>query len=478
MRPSQNSVPWNTNSYQVFLLVVCSLSVFAMMTVVHILVQYDPMIPVRYVDYFSISYSEMCDLSFSKRHAGHTDRALSVLEAENTFSSFSTRRQLEAFSPDSCRSPSIMYITWDEGPFRGEQFFAQLHYITELAYLAKRSGRALIMPKVRIFPQNVSGIEWYMERGIVPLFAVPPLGLRIQELSDYFDYSELSEYIDVATLEQTMEANGNRMELVKSTAEQQRYVVDFAFSLRPMKLGLPEPNRTIDFNGNQFVVLDASFDVSGIREKISAACVLGLAFERGDFVQHSVNWNPWVRPEYFKILGKFKPVARFGKTADFFIRERFQDQSFLAVHWRRGDRSSDDPKDGLLRYHENSAEELVKFLDPILRKHSLKQVFLMTNSGNPRELVYLDSALPCNTVQFLIDRDCNSCAWFQSTPVAERWKHAQDEMFIQLMVSVRASVFVGHGIDYERTSGLTRYVLFLRRAAEFPDSTFYWRGVN
>jgi len=205
--------------------------------------------------------------------------------------------------------------------------------------------------------------------------------------------------------------------------------------------------------------------------------MLGIDFRRGTFVSSSSNWNIWVKDEFAKILGYFEPRQRFQRLALRFIRDKFRNEPFLAVHWRRGDRSAADPSEGMKRYRANNAERITEFLLPLLAKYKLRNVFLMTNSGNAAELAYISSHLP-NVQQMHFAEDPLGYAEYTETDVSERWRFAQEEAMLQILISVQSSVFVGHGIDYASSSGVSRYTYFLRLRAGKSEESFVWRGLN
>ena len=141
----------------------------------------------------------------------------------------------------------------------------------------------------------------------------------------------------------------------------------------------------VTFNGIRGVHVDQSLCDASLRyskEKLKKLPFTAIAFD-GSTDQHSAAQ-----------VAPLRPYVRFEQhvydEAAAFVERTFSGEPFVALHWRRTDfLIARQTQSGVLQ----SAEALVKHAKELMLRHSVKHVYLATDSDDQTELAYVREAL-------------------------------------------------------------------------------------
>ena len=190
-------------------------------------------------------------------------------------------------------------------------------------------------------------------------------------------------------------------------------------------------------DATECVAEDATQDETE-RSVESGPRVVGLwRYRRGWLFGASVDWPPWRQADYWQIRRHLAFRDELHAAADHFIESAFGGRSFLAVHWRRGDRTHPEMGAAGLLHHDATAPGRVaaaarRLLDAFPH---VRRVVLLTNSGSADELETLRRRLPF--VQ--VGATDLAAAGLGGDPHGTRadWRFAQHHSIIEQIIASR-----------------------------------------
>ena len=387
-------------------------------------------------------------------------------------------------------------------PPHEEQFNAQRFGVMELLWLAQQTGRVLVEPMLHLMPRNDSRVE-ARDYGAGAI-----LGHRLEPLSSFFNVSRLTLGVPLVTLPRFARAVGGRVDRLWRLAPP----LGCAHSRRTHLLSRAVGEDTVDAYGLPLRVDDESCDDAPRARDAPVASYFAAAersiglwrYRRGWLhgAQHTVRWPEPMQPDYWEMRRRLVFRDELWQAARAFAAAEsvpsgglgggglggggLGGEPFVAIHWRRGDRTHPEMgAGGTAQYDAVAPAALVGFARRVLRLTRLRRVLLLTNSGRDNEITQLHAALPA-LVRYAPSRPPASVGHgaggaplapsssSSSSPPPPHWRTLQHDACVEQILATLAAAFVAGPHHFDKVSSFARVVIEERALhGQPPNSTFF-----
>ena len=300
--------------------------------------------------------------------------------------------------------------------------------LIEIILLCKKMDRILVLPPILSQPRNntiaESGETDHHKFVLGEIFIPMEEIFNIEILRKYINVIKFSEFIKIS--------RGNISTLCCLGKPHSRKIKSYAQEFHCKKI----------LNTKKFE------DIVNLDEPFVAI----TGYEPGKYLIKSFpTWPREFRKDYWEITRHLQYNKRLIHKADNFIRKNGL-KSYVAVHWRRGDRAHPEVSE-LAEQVVHERTEMKKRLDSflihpilkIMKKYQLEKVFLATNSGTKWHLEYLRSRLPL--VQY---------------PPSGKLENREEESIIEQIICIKSDYFFAAPFHYDQCSNFSRWIIDLR----------------
>ena len=381
----------------------------------------------------------------------------------------------QAWPPPACDQASCSYLValapevapYAYPPPHEEQFNAQRFALMELMWVARASRRVLVEPRFHLMPRN----DTLVERGHYADGAL--LGWRHEPATAFFNASALARYVALASHDAFVERRGRavdvlwrlapplgcaheeeRVQLQRLVGEDGLEAYGEGWRARAQRCTDGPRRRPLDhyFGGDD-----------GDGGAGSAAAV--WRYRRGWLFGETVTWPAERAADYAELRAHLVFRDELRAAAAEFAARRLHGEPYIAVHWRRGDRTHPEMgAGGRASYDAVAPPRLVRFVRRLLRRHpAARRVLLLTNSGEAAERAALRAALPQ-----LVEYDPGAVG------LPTGWAHAQHHSIVEQILGSTADAFLAGPHHFARLSTFARVVVEERElAGRVAGSTYF-----
>ena len=411
----------------------------------------------------------------------------------------------QSVEPPPCEAHGCSYLAplgpsmppFSYPPPHEEQFNAQRFGVMELLWLAQQTGRVLVEPMLHLMPRNDSRVE-ARDYGAGAI-----LGHRLEPLSSFFNVSRLALGVPLVPLPRFARAVGGRLDRLWRMAPP----LGCAHSRRTLLLSRAVGEDTIDAYGVPLRVDDESCD-DGPRAHDAPLATYFAAAERSVGVwryrrgwlhgaQHTVRWPDPLQPDYWAMRRRLVFRDELWQAARAFAAAEsgplgalggglgggLGGEPFVAIHWRRGDRTHPEMgAGGAAQYDAVAPAALIAFARRVLRLTGLRRLLLLTNSGRSDEIAQLHAALP-GLVRYAPAGAYTSVGNGgaggtglppSSLPPPQHWRTLQYDACVEQILATIATAFVAGPHHFDKVSSFARVVIEERALhGQPPNSTFF-----
>lgn len=253
-------------------------------------------------------------------------------------------------------------------------------------------------------------------------------------MGSFFNIEKLNEYIDTIPFDKFSQISNKKLSLLCCFGKSY--------------------SRSIETYGEKFT-FDKAVRIVAIEELNALEDqFLGITgYKRGQYlVKTSPNWHNDSLMDYWGIRSHLIYQDELTSKAREFIKANLN-ENYIAVHWRRGDRSH--PEMGKVREETVESEKemkarldhyLIKPVQKILKRYGINKVFLATNSGTQWHIDYLKERLPI--VQY---------------PHSYSWKNLEFDSVIEQLICAESFYYISSPYTYTRCSSFSRWIVDSRK---------------
>ena len=350
-------------------------------------------------------------------------------------------------------------------PPHEEQFNAQRFGLMELMYLARAGGRVLVEPLLHLMPRDDVAVEAgrYGPGSI--------LGHRREPATSFFNASRLAAYVPLVGVPAFLRASGRRLDHLWRLSPP----LGCAHERAGAHLARVVGESGLEAYGQLLEVAQESCEDGPRSRPLSAymaegEAVVGLwRYRRGWLHGETVRWPEHAQHAYWEARRHLAFRDELWAEARAFAAEALGGEPFVALHWRRGDRTHPEMgQEGGTAYAAVAPAAVIRHARRLLRlRPSARRVLLLTNSGVVAELDELGAALP-------LVRYAPRGGGGGGLGAGTGWRTLQHDSIVEQILASLAEAFLAGPWDFEKLSTFARVIVEERVLLGQPaNSTFY-----